>query len=285
MKKLYLLIISIIATFIFAGCGANIQPMQVKTNSGYTAHADYYKVDERTTPKDIVFIAIHGKGTPVNNPRLTSLYTSLLDKGYETIALEMPWSKNWSGTFEQGLALIDSTINKVIASGKKPILIGHSLGGAASLIYVGENPNNKLLGVIAIAPGHMLHKSNKMQKVTASSVEKANKLISESKGNIRSSFTELNNGRTRNVTMSAEAYKSYYDTDSFPNVEMLLEDIKTPTLWIAGKSDKLTKVYGMSELFAELPQNSKNKYALVDGNHLDVVQNSSDTIINWVSGL
>ncbi len=285
MRKLYLLIIGIVTTFIFIGCGVNMQPMQVKTNSGYTAHADNYKVDEKTTSKDIVFIAIHGKGTPVNHPRLTSLYTSLLDNGYETIALEMPWSTNWSGTFEEGLALIDATINNVIASGRKPILIGHSLGAAASLIYVGKNPNNKLLGVIAIAPGHMLHNSNKMQKVTASSVEKAKTLISESKGNVRSSFKELNNGKIRNVTMSAEAYKSYYDTDSFPNVEMLLGDINTPTLWIAGKSDRLTKVYSMSVLFTELAQNSKNKYVLVDGNHTDVVQNSSGTVINWVSGL
>lgn len=271
----------VVALFVLSACQMTGKSIRYTSPSGYTAESLMYEPVSKKS-NNIVFVVMHGKSSEPDEPFRMELYPKLTSNSYEVIAPKMPWSKEWTGTPDDGILLIDEIVRQVALRGKKVVLVGHSLGGAVALIYASKNPENDVLGVITVAPGHMLHKSNRIQRVTASSVEKARSMVNAGKGDEKNYFTELNTGKVKDVRMSAVTYLSYYDIEKFPDIEQLLPDIKLPVLWIAGDSDRLTTVYGMEYLFEGLPENSKNKYLEVSGGHKSVLANSAADMVNWV---
>lgn len=276
-----LLISALLTSFSFSEVIVDGDELEIKTKNGFETMALYEKGD---SSKDISFILLHGKSSKPSKTWYKDLAEELSDKGFEVISPKMPYSKDWRGTFNDALDVIDEIVLFNNSLNKKTVLIGHSLGGATSLIFAASN-NEKLAGVIPIAPGHMIHKSKKMQKVTKKSVERAREKVKDGYGDSSFKFKEQNTGKTNDVKMKANIYLSYYDLEKFPNVEEKLENIEIPVLWIAGKSDRLTKVYKMEELFEWLGDNEKNSYQLIKGKHKSVLDNSSDVIINWVNNL
>ena len=274
----------VLVLLLLSGCQSTGGTKYYKTPSAYTAESLVFFADEKTS-RDIVFLVMHGKSSKPDASFRMDLYPELTDKGYEVIAPFMPWSKMWSGTPDDGKALIDEIVDQVAHRGKKVVLVGHSLGGSNALIYAAGKPNKGVIGIVTIAPGHMLHRSNRMQRETAGSVDKARQMVSAGNGNEKEYFSELNTGKVREVYMSANTYLSYYDLDKFPDVELLLTKIKLPVLWIAGDQDRLTTVYDMEFMFEALPDNPDSRYTEIEGNPKSVLPNSAPYIIDWVERL
>lgn len=281
MKKIFAVAITLLTV---SACQMAGNSIKYTSPSGYTAESFIYKPDSKIS-NNIVFVVMHGKSSEPDTPFRLELYPKLTSYGYEVIAPKMPWSKEWTGTLDDGFSLIDEIVSQVAKRGKKVVLVGHSLGGSNALIYASRKPKREVLGVITVAPGHMLHKSNKMQRETENSVEKARSMVNAGKGDDKDYFTELNTGKVKDVRMSAVTYLSYYDLDKFPDVEYLLPNIRLPVLWIAGDSDRLTTIYDMEFLFESLPDDSKNKYLEVSGGHKSVLSNSAADMANWVAKL
>ena len=281
MKKI--LAVAVIL-FSLSACQTTGNSLKYTSQSGYTAESLIYKSDSNKS-NNIVFVIMHGKSSKPDAPFRLELYPKLTTEGYEVIAPRMPWSNEWTGTPDDGISLIDEIVSQVAKRGKKVVLVGHSLGGANALIYASRNPKKDVLGVITVAPGHMLHRSNRLQSVTESSVEKARNMVNAGKGDEKEYFKELNTGKIKDVRMSAITYLSYYDIEKFPDVEQLLPDIRLPVLWIAGDSDRLTSIYNMEFLFESLPENVKNIYLEIRGGHKSVLANSAAEMNRWVSNL
>ncbi len=281
MKKIFLTLVSLL---VLTAGQTTEKSIKLTTQSGYTSNALSYLPSNKKS-KDIVLVVMHGKSSRPDVWHHLDLYPKLTNQGYEIIAPKMPWSKDWSGTPNDGILLINEVVDQIVKRGKKAVLVGHSLGGANALIYAAKNPKKAVLGIVTVAPGHMLHRSNKLQRLTADSVEKAQKMLSSGKGNEKSYFTEINTGKTKDIYTTAKTYLSYYDTEKFPAVEQLLPDIKLPVLWIAGSSDRLTNIYNMESLFKDLPQNPKSQYLEINGGHKNVLANSAKDIMQWVESL
>lgn len=277
MKKFFLVFITVFSIFTYSLFGSESN-IKLVTKSGYKANAIYYNDDDS---KDIMFILLHGKSGNIDNKYRVKTYKNLYKKDYEVLAAKMPWSKDWEGTLEDGLELIDSAINFALEKNKKPVLVGHSLGGNISLIYASKNPNKNLLGVITVAPGHMIHQSRKSQEVSKKSLEKAKKMISENKGNEKADFKMLNTGKVKKEYIKAKIFDSYYNLETFPNIMDTLEKVKIPVLWIAGDDDRLTSVYAMEDKFFLIPDNDLNEYIQTEGNHRSVLKKSTQIMINW----
>lgn len=273
------------ALLLLAACQTTSKTVQLNTPSGYSTNSAVYSPAEGKPAKSLVFIVIHGKSGAPDRPHLMNLYPKLTDAGYEVIAPKMPWTRDWSGTLEDGMKVLDAAIIQAADQDKQVVLIGHSLGGAAVLIYASHPLPKSVIGIVTVAPGHMPHHSNRLQDVTATSVAKARKMVAAGNGDEKASFKELNNGKVRERTMSARAYLSYYDLQQFPDVETLLPKIKLPVLWVAGSDDRLTQIYDMETLFADLPANPKSSYKEIAGNHKSVLANSAPDILYWVQQL
>lgn len=284
IKKMKKILIALMSLVILTSCQTTEKSIKLTTQSGYTSNALSYFPNSKKS-NETVFVIMHGKSGKPNVWHHLDLYPKLTNKGYEIIAPKMPWSRDWSGTPNDGILLIDEVVNQIVKRGKKVVLVGHSLGGTNAFIYAAKNPKKGVLGIVTVAPGHMLHRSNKLQRLTANSVEKAQRMVSSGKGNEKSYFTELNTGKTKDIYTTATTYLSYYDTGEFPDIEQLLPNIKLPVLWVAGSRDRLTNIYNMEALFENLPENPKSKYLEIDGGHRNVLANSAKDIMQWVKSL
>lgn len=281
MKNASLLLILLL---ILSGCQTTGKTVQYRTSSGYMADSLTYGPDDKNS-NDIVFIFMHGKGSRPGTPHATSFCEHLAGNNHQVIAPEMPWSENWYGTPDDGIKLIDKLTSALAKKNKKVVLVGHSLGGANAFIYGAGNPNSNVIGIVSVAPGHLLHDSWKIKRVASNSVTKAQNMMNSGKGDAKGDFKGWNNGEYKDYHMAARIYLSYYDTKQFPNVIQLLPDIKTPVLWVAGKSDRLTSIYNMKSLFTKLSDNPKNKYLEIQGSHLGVLPNSVNHLVDWAEQL
>lgn len=273
----------LISSSLFAEVKISDDEMEIKTANGFETSAKIYGPSE--TKNNIVFIVLHGKGSAPDKSHYEKMYDDLNDNGYKVIAPLMPWNKKWTGTFTDGMEVVDEIIESNNKNGNKTILLGHSLGGASTLIYSSREKKDGFIGAITIAPGHMIHKSKKMTKITQKSVERARKYVENGDGDAFHKFTVLNTGKVKDVKMTSKIYLSFYDKEIFPNVMDLFDEIKVPVLWIAAKQDRLTKVYRMEDLFEWLPDYDKNSFKLLDGKHKNIVKKSEKSIINWVESL
>jgi pimeloyl-ACP methyl ester carboxylesterase len=285
MEKILIVSMLLIWTGLTSGCVTTSQTIKLNTSKNYSTAGSYYLADKSKPNKAIEFIAIHGKSGRPDADHQLNLYPKLTNAGYDVIAIKMPWSRDWDGTLEDGMQIIDAAVSQVVKKGKKVVLIGHSLGGAAVLIYAANSPAKDVAGIVTVAPGHMLHRSNRMQRVSYDSVEKARHMVLEGKANSESSFKVLNTGKVTERYMSAKVYLSYFDTQKFPDIEQLLPDIKLPVLWVAGREDRLTLAYDMEILFEDLVDSKSNKYLEITGDHKSVLANSSMDIISWSESL
>jgi pimeloyl-ACP methyl ester carboxylesterase len=283
MKKLVQTILMFTLAIFSSAYGFDTEEVKLSTPKGFSTNSTLYTQDENSS--DYLFILLHGKAGNTQSSYRVKTYESLADEGYEVLVPKMPWSKDWEGTLNDGLELIDSSIEYAKSRNKKAILVGHSLGAAVSIIYGSEEPHENLEGIIVIAPGHLLHQSKRMRKTSKKSLEKAINMVDNNQGDEKSNFKMLNTGKTKDYYLKAKVFQSYYDPSIFPDIRDLLEDVEKPLLWIAGKKDRLTKVYSMADLFELLPDNENNEYIEIKGKHTSVLPNSADKIISWSKSL
>lgn len=230
-------------------------------------------------------LVLHGKTGSPNSAHLQPFYTELAAAGYEVIAPFMPWGgTTWDGSMCEAMNYITTLAGQEAAKGKDVMLAGHSMGGAHALIYGVSSPSSAVQGIVALAPGHMVHQSNRTQEVTATSVSLAKEMRKSGNGDVLATFDILNNGTTSQITASANDYLSYHDLNEFPNMSGVLPSISLPVLWLAGEGDSLTATYNMSTLASQI-NSPGSEYQLVSGSHTSMVENSSAPVITWWEAL
>jgi pimeloyl-ACP methyl ester carboxylesterase len=229
-------------------------------------------------------VIMHGKGgSPAGF--VSSLASSLEQKGYLVANLEVPWSGRRE--YDVGVDVAESEIEAALASlrakgASKVFVAGHSQGGLFAIHYGGKHSVD---GIIAIAPGGNVANPIYRREV-GESVEQARKLVAEGKGNERTRFTDYEGSKgTYPVTATPVAYLSWFDPDGAMNQEKASREMnpQVPVLFIAPKDDSpgLRKVKQV--MFDALPKNPLTRMYEPDSSHRDAPFASVDEIVRWTT--
>ena len=230
-------------------------------------------------------IVMHGKTGSPYAAHLQSFYSYMAAQGYDIVAPFMPWSSTtWGGDLCEAMAYIDQLAETEIALGKDVVVVGHSMGGVAALIYGATEPPAGVQAIVPIAPGHMPHQSMVLQNSVAEDVSRAKSLVASGMGDVYGSFETRNNGTQVAISTTPDIYLSYHALDQFPDMRSALPRIELPVLWFAGSEDNLTTAYKMAELFGNI-NSAGSSYQVLSGSHLGVVANTPVPLGNWLSGL
>jgi len=229
-------------------------------------------------------VIMHGKGSlPARH--VSSLASSLEQKGYLVVNLEMPWSANreYNAGVDVAEQEVDAALDALRAKGANKVFVaGHSQGGLFAIHYGGKHPVD---GVIAIAPGGNV--ANPIyRKEVGQSVERARKLVADGKGNEKTGFSDYEGSKgTYTVTVTPAAYLSWFDPEGPMNQVKASRAMnpQVPVLFIAPKSDYpgLLKVKQM--MFDALPRNPLTRMYEPDSSHLDAPFAARDEIVRWTA--
>lgn len=282
------LFLGLLSTLLF-GCAAtnqvsrNLQKIQVKTDSGFTTEAWMYEVKENRKKSTVVYL--HGKGGNPETEYSSWFIEKMGDAGYTVIAPLMPWSekRRYEGTREQGLEVIDQIA--AMYSDRQIVVIGHSMGGMAVLQYGHKGTADNIAGLIAVAPGHDPNVSGKIRSRTASEAQEACQKMLNGEGKARNNYPDRRGKKEYTISATAEYFCTYYSINQYPDSRDIGNEIKVPTLIVAGDSDPLTKVYSMNKMYERLPENPLNQYKLLSGEHKSVLYNNVGEISSWIDSL
>lgn len=284
MKNSRLLLAAIAMSLLtgFFG-GSSHDTVTLTTASGYQSEGWVYKAKENEQPVGIVFL--HGKRGNPGTDHNDKFIKKMRGAGFTVVAPLMPWSqkRGYDGSREQGLELIDAAI---AATGKdKVVVVGHSMGGMGVLQYGAANPDDRVSGLITVAPGHDPNLSGRIRNLTADAAAGACDQRDAGNGRVRSDYPEQNNRNQYNINATAEYYCSYYSVNEYPDTSQIVSGIKRPLLWVAGDGDRLTQVYEMEMLADEIPASTGGRYMELSGKHKSVLFNNTDTMIAWINEL
>ena len=228
-------------------------------------------------------VLLHGKGGFPSHQTLTGLAGKLRDSGFIVTAPEMPYSKNrtYDKSYQDTMLEIDDAVADLKKNGAMKIFVaGHSLGANVALHYaIGTSVD----GVIAIAPGHN-PEAKIMRTKLGADVERAKKMVNGGQGNKVSRFDDINQGKVSSVATTAIIYLSWFDPDGQAVMSKNAAALKpgTALLWVIGTKDPLYKT-GTSNVFDKAPPNPKNKYIVVDSDHLGTPADAAGEIVNWLN--
>jgi len=295
IKPFFLYMVTTLLTVLLTGCSGDGGGAAAAAAAGvYSYSCDGTTSYQKSTTRETrtvsgattTIIHLHGKAGFATSTSQAQFYDGLKASGYNLIALQMPWSgTNWDGTLCEGLNYLSTVVEEEHTAGRKVIVSGHSMGGMHTMIYaITSNRSNNIQGVILLAPGHMLHQSNKMLTATADDVTLAKNLIASGSGDTLNTFNTYNNGQERPLTSTARYYLSYHDPDTYPNVNSILPAIKLPVLWLAGQDDSLTTTYNMVSLAAQITS-SNSLYKVVAGDHQGMLYNAATPAVSWLKSL
>lgn len=234
---------------------------------------------------DVGIILMHGKwDRPPTH--VAMLARTLESKGFKVSTPVMSWSNNreYDADYEQTLSEIDAAAQSQREKGAKRILVGgHSFGANAAIAYAGSG--RAVDGVMALAPGHVPDLTNFRNRLS-SSVEKARQLIGEGKGDSRTSFEDLNQGKTRSVRTTPNIYLSFFDPEGLASMPKSAAAIPRPVpfLWVIGTQDRLY-ARGEHYVFNKAPQHPNSKYRVVAAHHADTPSVAAELIVEWLTSL
>lgn len=297
MKKFVFLLLMF--SFILTGCGEGDSGGGNNTNAAMTqlnctgvtafdpAAAGLFAQTTAAsgTPKNTTIILLHGKTGSPYSTHLSSFQTDMAALGYKVIAPSMTWSTTtWNGSLCEGMTYINELIATEKNASQDVVLIGHSMGGAYSVMYGVTQPNETLKAIVTIAPGHFMHLSNNLQSTTAADITRAKGLESNGMGDVLDTFITLNNGSSLSLSTTATRYLSFHDLDRVPAITQFAANISSPVLWLSGNSDSLTTNQDHAGL-ASLITSNKSEYQLLSANHTSIVAITPSIIDTWISGL
>jgi pimeloyl-ACP methyl ester carboxylesterase len=229
-------------------------------------------------------VIMHGKGgSPARF--VSSLASSLEQKGFLVANLEMPWSKNreYNAGVDAAEKQVDEALDSLRAKGASKVFVaGHSQGGLFAIHYGGKHPVD---GIIAIAPGGNVANAI-YRKELGQSVEQARKLVAEGKGNEKTRFSDYEGSRgTYPVTATPAAYLTWFDPEGAMNQVKASRAMnpQVPVLFIAPKNDYPPLLRIKQMMFDALPTNPLTRMYEPDSSHLDAPSASRDEIARWTA--
>lgn len=282
--KLGFILIPLLSFALLTGFfGGGKQTVELNTPSAFSTEAWLYKGKQSSRDTGIVFL--HGKRGNPGSDHSKKFINSMKKMGYDVIAPFMPWSKKrgYDGTRQHANEVIDDAVR---ALGKqRVVVIGHSMGGMATIHYGTRSLPAEVIGLISVAPGHDPHQSRKIRNITGEDAEAACALVAEGKGEQRNQYPELNTGERYKINATARYYCSFYNISEFPGMLDIANDIKAPLFIVSGAKDRITQVYSHKQIFDFLPDNEHNNYQELPGNHKSVLFKNSEAIADWIESL
>ncbi|MEO5338518.1 MAG: alpha/beta hydrolase [Magnetospirillum sp. WYHS-4] len=229
-------------------------------------------------------VLMHGKGgTP--HRFVSSLATRLEEAGVLVAAPTMPWGKGriYDRTVDEAMAEIDGHVEKLKAEGARRIVVmGHSLGGNATLAYAARHP--EVNGIACLATGHF---PEAFQGKLGGSVAKAKTMIDAGQGGEKASFDDLNVGPQPPAYTTAEIYYSWFAPDGpaavLPNAARVAPAI--PVLWVDGAQDNLLGNPITRRLKDILGSRPSFERIEVDAGHIDVPEAADRQVVEWLRKL
>ena len=225
MKKFYLLILAV----MLAGCSllGNERNVILKNNQGQSI---YVKIHNESGNK-LAFI-LHGLASDMNHQVVQSAKKAFLDKGYTVITYDARYSlgKSYGNVSNVSLSTFLEDLETVVNWTKEqdfyhePFAVaGHSLGGAATILY--SNNNDDISFLIPIAPviGGLQWENSCMKNMPVFCKQWKEKGYYEYKQNDKSVnifYTVVNEAKSYNALETAQ-------------------NIKAPALFIIAENDRV----------------------------------------------
>lgn len=232
---------------------------------------------------DIGVVLMHGKwGTSLSQSPIGKLKAKLEEKGFIVLAPEMPWSRDryLEKSYEDSMTEIDTAVAELKAKGATRIVVGgQSMGANAALGYGARRDG--LAGIMAIAPGHA---PEEWGSKFGGDISKARRIISDGKGAEMSTFSDVNQGESKQIKASAEAYLSWFDPAGPAVMPTNAQVLRAPLLWIVGNDDPMYPK-GETYAYARAPANPKNAYVTIEANHMNAPVKGVKNIVMWLKGL
>ena len=235
-----------------------------------------------TTPS-CSLVLMHGKW---GAPQGLALFARKLETVCHVVLLEMPWSgrRAYDQPYTVALKEISAQVQTLRGKGYRQVLVGgQSFGTNAALAYMAEVGDAD--GVLALAPGHS-PRLMYQQGMGRAEVDQARSLVAAGQGAQALTISDMNQGRRRNMTMSAETLLSYFDPDGLGHMPKTSAGFKkaVPVLWVIGTQDPLYPA-GEAFAYAKLPAHGKSRYLVVEAGHGNTPEVATAGVIEWLKGL
>ena len=235
-----------------------------------------------TTPACAV-VLMHGKW---GGPQGLALFAGKVEAACHVVLLERPWSgrRAYDQPYSVALKEISTQVQTLRDKGYRQVLVGgQSFGTNAALAYMAEAGDAD--GVLALAPGHS-PRVMYQQGMGRAEVDQARTLVAAGQGAQRLTINDMNQGRRRNMTMSAETLLSYFDPDGLGHMPKTSANFKkaVPVLWVIGNQDPLYPA-GEAYAYAKLPAHAKSRYLVVGAGHGDTPEVATAAVMEWLKGL
>jgi len=228
-------------------------------------------------------VLMHGKwGTPDRG--IHPVEVELRGAGIAVVSKEMPWSdrRAYDAGWDEAMAQIDGEVAALRAAGARKIVVGgHSMGGNAALGYGARHPD--IAGVMVLGPGHMPERAAHQRDIAAS-LDKARTLARGAGAAQYATFSDVNQGRSREVSARPDVYLSYFDPQG-PAVMPVNAAALSPSvalLWVVGTNDPLYGE-GRNYAFDRAPANPQSRFATVEADHFETPQAARNIVLEWLS--
>ena len=225
MKKIY----TVVLTFILVSCSFlnNERNVWLQNNQGQSIHIKIYN----ESGNKLAFI-LHGLASDMNHQVVETAKNAFLDNGYTVVTFDARYSlgESYGNVSNVSLSTFLEDLETVVNWAKKqdfyhePFAVaGHSLGGAAAILYSHNNDNISFLIPIAPVIGGQQWENSCMKNMPVFCKQWKEKGYYEYK----------QNDKSVNIFYTVvEDAKSY-------NVLELAQNIKAPALFIIAENDRV----------------------------------------------
>lgn len=236
--------------------------------------------------RKIGVVLIHGKWGEPNSRFLYKLNHAIESAGVLVEKPEMPWSGSrfYDASYEDAMKEIDTAVAKLKAKGAQRIVVGgHSFGANAGIGYA--TSRDGLAGILLLAPGHA-PETRVFRQALGADVARARQLAAEGKGDEKTTFGDLNQGKRSDARATPKVYLSHFDPEGPAAMRRNAPKMKPgmPVLWAIGEKDPLFQT-GRAEIYDRMPPHPKSRYAEVPGGHADTPAESIQIVLEWLKAI
>jgi len=228
---------------------------------------------------EVGVVLVHGKwGSPQS---MLPLARDLESRSHLVSNAEMAWSgrRLYDVDYPAALKEIEQQVRQLRASGAQRVVVaGQSLGSNAAVAYASSGFD--LDGLVILSPGHF--PEGGMGRRLRASLERARGMVAANRGTASASFDDINQGKQRSITISANTYVSYFDPDGLgamtKNIKKLSKAV--PVLLVIGTADPF---YPESKaMFDSAPPHASSRYVALDADHFNLPKSAADEILKWL---
>jgi dienelactone hydrolase len=234
-------------------------------------------------PSDVGIVLMHGKW---GNPKtMMQLSGALAARGYRVSTPEMAWSgrRLYDVDYPAALKEVEKEVKQLRANGVKRVVVaGQSLGSNAAVAYAASGMD--LDALVILAPGHLPERfiNNPSMK---SSLVRAAAMVAANRGAETDNFEDLNQGRQRQIRITAAAYVSYFDPEGPGAMTRSIRKIAKPlpVLLAIGTQDPF---FAESKAFFDsAPAHPSSHYVALEGDHGGLPNLVAAAMLKWLEPL